>query len=172
MSSAKSDVWNPQQYERFKKERSQPFFDLMNLVQPVKDARVVDLGCGEGKLLKLLLSEKQFETILGMDVSWRSLEIAKERLRLDELPERQRSRIELIQGSLTYRDQRLNGFEAAAIVEVIEHLDAPRLATFERIVFEFARPTHVILTTPNAEYNTVFETLPAGEFRHGDHRFE
>lgn len=134
--------------------------------------RVLDLGCGEGKLLRLLLAEKQFESILGMDVSWRSLEIAKERLRLDELPERQRGRIELIQGSLTYRDQRLNGFDAAAIVEVIEHLDAARLATFERIVFEFARPKHVVLTTPNAEYNAVFETLPAGEFRHRDHRFE
>jgi 3' terminal RNA ribose 2'-O-methyltransferase Hen1 len=56
--------------------------------------RVLDLGCGEGKLLRLLLSEKQFETILGMDVSWRSLENAKERLRLDEMSERQRSRIE------------------------------------------------------------------------------
>ncbi len=134
--------------------------------------RVLDLGCGEGKLLRLLLADKQFESILGMDVSWRSLEIAKERLRLDELPERQRSRIELIQGSLTYRDQHLNGFEAAAIIEVIEHLDAARLATFERIVFEFARPKHVVLTTPNSEYNAVFETLPAGEFRHRDHRFE
>ncbi len=148
---------------------------LQTVLSAIRDTgakRVVDLGCGEGKLLKLLLSEKQFDTILGMDVSYRSLETAKERLRLDELPERQRSRIELIQGSLTYRDQRLNGFEAAAIVEVIEHLDAPRLVTFERIVFEFARPTHVVLTTPNAEYNAVFETLPAGEFRHGDHRFE
>jgi 3' terminal RNA ribose 2'-O-methyltransferase Hen1 len=145
---------------------------VLSVIRDTGAKRVVDLGCGEGKLLKLLLSEKQFETILGMDVSWRSLETAKERLRLDELPERQRSRIELIQGSLTYRDQRLHGFEAAAIVEVIEHLDTPRLATFERIVFGFARPTHVILTTPNAEYNTVFETLPAGEFRHGDHRFE
>jgi 3' terminal RNA ribose 2'-O-methyltransferase Hen1 len=134
--------------------------------------RVLDLGCGEGKLLRLLLAEKQFDSILGMDVSWRSLENAAERLRLEELPERQRSRIDLIQGSLTYRDQRLNGFDAAAIVEVIEHLDAPRLATFERIVFEFARPTHIVLTTPNAEYNAIFEFLPAGEFRHGDHRFE
>jgi 3' terminal RNA ribose 2'-O-methyltransferase Hen1 len=145
---------------------------VLSVIRDTGAKRVVDLGCGEGKLLKLFLSEKQFETILGMDVSWRSLETAKERLRLDELPERQRNRIELVQGSLTYRDQRLNGFEAAAIVEVIEHLDASRLATVERIVFEFARPTHVVLTTPNAEYNTIFETLPEGEFRHGDHRFE
>jgi len=145
---------------------------VLSVIRDTGAKRVVDLGCGEGKLLKLFLAEKQFDAILGMDVSWRSLETAKERLRLDELPERQRSRIELIQGSLTYRDQRLNGFEAAAIVEVIEHLDAPRLATFERIVFEFARPQYVVLTTPNAEYNAVFETLPAGEFRHGDHRFE
>jgi 3' terminal RNA ribose 2'-O-methyltransferase Hen1 len=159
------------------KERAPSLHDqrLQTVLSAIRDTgakRVVDLGCGEGKLLRLLLAEKQFETILGMDVSRRAVEIAKERLRLEELPERQRGRIELIQGSLLYRDQRLNGFEAAAIVEVIEHLDAPRLAAFERIVFEFARPAHVVLTTPNAEYNAVFATLPAGEFRHGDHRFE
>lgn len=145
---------------------------VLSVIRGTGTKSVVDLGCGEGKLLNLLLADKQFETIVGMDVSYRSLETAKERLRLDELPDKQRGRISLIQGSLTYRDQRLSGFEAAAIVEVIEHLDAARLATFERIVFEFARPTHVVLTTPNAEYNTVFESLPAGEFRHGDHRFE
>ncbi len=145
---------------------------VLDVVRDTGAKRVVDLGCGEGKLLRLLLAEKQFETILGMDVSWRSLELAKQRLRLDEMPERQRGRIELIQGSLTYRDQRIAGFDAAAVVEVIEHLDAARLATFERVLFEFARPRHVVLTTPNAEYNSVFATLPAGEFRHGDHRFE
>jgi 3' terminal RNA ribose 2'-O-methyltransferase Hen1 len=134
--------------------------------------RVLDLGCGEGKLLRMLLAEPQFQFVLGMDVSWRTLETAKERLRFEEMQERQRQRIDLIQGSLTYRDRRLSGFDAAAIVEVIEHLDAARLATFERIVFEFARPQYVILTTPNAEYNAVFESLPAGEFRHQDHRFE
>jgi 3' terminal RNA ribose 2'-O-methyltransferase Hen1 len=158
--------------ERILSLHTQRLQRVFSVIKGTGARRVLDLGCGEGKLLRLLLAEKQFESILGMDVSWRSLETAKERLRLDELPERQRGRIELIQGSLTYRDQRLNDFEAAAIVEVIEHLDAARLATFERIVFEFARPKHVVLTTPNAEYNAVFETLPAGEFRHGDHRFE
>ena len=75
-------------------------------------------------------------------------------------------------GSLMYRDTRLTGFDAAAVVEVIEHLDPPRLAAFERVLFEFARPGTVVLTTPNAEYNVKWETLPAGQFRHRDHRFE
>ena len=134
--------------------------------------RVVDLGCGEGRLLKVLLQDKTFEEIVGMDVSYRSLEIAKERLYLDNLPEQQRKRIKLIQGSLTYRDKRLNGYDAATVVEVIEHLDAGRLASFERVLFEFAKPNTVIVTTPNVEYNVKFENLPTGKFRHKDHRFE
>src|SRR5665213_1573376 len=107
-----------------------------------------------------------------MDVSWRTLEQAKEKLNLDRLSDRRRASISLVQGSLMYRDERLSGFDAAAVVEVIEHLDAPRLASFERVLFEFARPTHAIVTTPNFEYNALFETLPAGELRHRDHRFE
>jgi len=145
---------------------------VLSVLRSVGSKRIVDLGCGEGKLLRYLLADQQFESILGMDVSWHSLEIAKERLKLDHLSERQRARLQLIQGSLMYRDQRLSGFDAATVVEVIEHLDTPRLAAFERVLFEFARPTHAVITTPNAEYNTLFETLPAGQFRHRDHRFE
>jgi 3' terminal RNA ribose 2'-O-methyltransferase Hen1 len=135
-------------------------------------ARVLDLGCGEGRLLQALLKEKQFMEIVGMDVSYRSLEVAKDRLKLDRLPPMQRQRIQLLHGSLIYRDKRLAGYDAASVVEVIEHLDPPRLAAFERVLFEFARPKHVIVTTPNAEYNVKWETLPAGKFRHRDHRFE
>lgn len=134
--------------------------------------RVLDLGCGSGKLLRLLGDDRYFEHIAGMDVSHRALEIAAERLHLDRMPEKQRQRINLFQGSLNYRDKRLAGFDAAAVVEVVEHLDPPRLAAFERVLFEFARPATVVLTTPNVEYNVRFETLPAGSMRHKDHRFE
>lgn len=135
-------------------------------------ARVLDLGCGEGRLLQSLLKEKQFTEIVGLDVSHRALEIAHERLHYDRLPPVQKERLRLVQGSLIYRDQRLVGFDAAAVVEVIEHLDAPRLAAFERVLFECAHPKSVVITTPNCEYNVKWETLPAGKFRHRDHRFE
>lgn len=141
----------------------------------VKEARaesVIDLGCGEGRLLALLLKDRQFERILGMDVSIRSLEIAKRRLHLEDLAPKKRDRIELIHGSLMYRDTRFHGFDAATVVEVIEHMDQPRLAAFERVLFEFAKPRTIVLTTPNKEYNVVWESLKGGEMRHGDHRFE
>ena len=134
--------------------------------------RVADLGCGDGKLLKRLLADPQFTRIVGMDVDSRSLAIAHERLDLDRLPPRQRERVELLHGSLLYRDRRLAGYDAAAVVEVVEHLDPPRLAAFERTVFEFARPGTVVLTTPNRDYNVRWPALPAGRFRHRDHRFE
>ena len=134
--------------------------------------RVLDLGCGEGKLLRALLHEKTITEIVGMDVSHRSLEIASQRLHLDRMPPKQSERLKLLHSSLMYRDKRLAGYDAATVVEVIEHLDAPRLAAFERVLFEAARPRTVIVTTPNAEYNVKFDTLPAGQFRHKDHRFE
>lgn len=134
--------------------------------------RVLDLGCGEGRLLQLLLAERAFTEIVGMDVSHRALEMASERLHLEHLPALQRDRLQLLHGALTYRDRRLAGYDAAAVVEVIEHLDAARLRAFERVLFEFARPGLVVITTPNAEYNVKFESLPAGHLRHKDHRFE
>jgi 3' terminal RNA ribose 2'-O-methyltransferase Hen1 len=134
--------------------------------------RVLDLGCGEGKLLRRLLKHKGFDEVVGLDVSHRALETASERLKTDRMSEAQQQRFKLLHGSLMYRDARLAGYGAAAVVEVIEHLDPPRLAAFERVVFEFAKPATVVLTTPNVEYNVRFESLPAGRLRHKDHRFE
>lgn len=133
--------------------------------------RVLDLGCGEGKLLVMLMKDAHFEKLVGVDVSVQALERAAKRLHLDRHPKR-RERVSLFHGALTYRDDRLQGFDAAALVEVIEHLDAPRLRALERVVFAHARPGCVIVTTPNREYNVRFESLPAGNFRHPDHRFE
>jgi 2-polyprenyl-3-methyl-5-hydroxy-6-metoxy-1,4-benzoquinol methylase len=132
---------------------------------------VVDLGCGEGKLLRLLLDDPAYRRIVGVDVSHRSLEIAARRLRLEQLPDRARERITLHQSSLTYRDPKLAGFDAAVLMEVIEHVDPPRLGALEHTVFAAARPGSVLVTTPNVEYNVRFE-LPEGSTRHPDHRFE
>ena len=132
--------------------------------------RVLDLGCGEGRLLETLARDTTFEEIVAVDVSFSSLERAERRLR--RLPPRLRDRVTLLHGALTYRDRRLANFDAAAVVEVIEHLDPPRLAAFEQVLFTHARPRTVLITTPNAEYNVKFESLPAGKFRHRDHRFE
>lgn len=116
------------------------------VVAAVRDAgarRVLDLGCGEGKLVRALVEAGA--EVVGIDASVRSLQYAQRRI--DRLPERARARAKLLQGALGYRDVRLEGFDAAAVVEVIEHL-----------------------TTPNAEYNVLFPTLQG--FRHPDHRFE
>jgi len=133
---------------------------------------VVDLGCGEGALLSELVTDRRFQRVAGTDVSSRSLEIAARRLKLDRRSEREQARIELFQGSLVYRDERLAGFDAAVLVEVIEHVDPPRLPALERTVFGFAAPPTVVVTTPNVEFNVRYETLPPGRLRHRDHRFE
>jgi 3' terminal RNA ribose 2'-O-methyltransferase Hen1 len=133
---------------------------------------VVDLGCGEGKLLKELIKDKTIAKIAGMDVSVRSLEIAHRRIGMDRLPSRIKEKISLFHGSLMYKDKRFAGYDAALVIEVVEHLDPPRLAAFEKVLFKHARPKTIIITTPNREYNTTWTDLPEGAMRHSDHRFE
>ena len=134
--------------------------------------RVIDIGCGEGNLLSLLVKEHQFTNITGVDVSHVALKRAGEKLKLDRAGDSMRERVQLFQGSLTYKDSRFSGYDAACVIEVIEHLDISRLASFERVLFEFAKPPVVVLTTPNKEYNANYENLHDGDLRHGDHRFE
>ena len=133
---------------------------------------VVDLGCGEGSLLVRLLEDRAVERVLGVDVSHRAIEAAARRLHLDTMPERQRARVELVQSSLTYTDARVVGFDAAVLMEVIEHVDPPRLSALERAVLGHARPGVLVVTTPNAEHNVRYERLEHGHLRHHDHRFE
>ncbi|MEV4479958.1 3' terminal RNA ribose 2'-O-methyltransferase Hen1 [Micromonospora coxensis] len=135
-------------------------------------SRVLDLGCGGGALLTALAADRRYTEIVGTDVSTHALTLAARRLRLDRLPERQRDRIRLWQSALTYRDDRLRGWDAAVLMEVIEHVDPPRLPALEDAVLGHARPGTVVVTTPNAEYNVRYEGLGAGRFRHADHRFE
>ncbi|MEV0299669.1 3' terminal RNA ribose 2'-O-methyltransferase Hen1 [Streptomyces prasinus] len=135
-------------------------------------SRVLDLGCGQGQLVQELLRNPAFTEIVGVDVSMRALTIASRRLKLDRMGERQAARVKLLQGSLSYTDKRLKGYDAAVLSEVIEHLDLPRLPALEYAVFGAARPRTVLVTTPNVEYNVRWESLPAGHVRHGDHRFE
>ena len=133
---------------------------------------VIDMGCGSGTLIFLLLKEKQFAHIAGMDVSHMALEYAMEKLRLEKAGDSVRERVTLFQSSLTYKDSRFEGYDAACIMEVIEHLDLPRLAAFEKVLFGYTKAPLVILTTPNREYNIKYENLDESTLRHRDHRFE
>ncbi|UEM07145.1 3' terminal RNA ribose 2'-O-methyltransferase Hen1 (plasmid) [Skermanella rosea] len=128
-------------------------------------ATVLDLGCGEGRLLRRLADQGRYASLVGVDASPVALERAGRRLGA-------RTGVRLQQGALTYRDRRLAGFDAAAVVEVVEHIDPERLPAFEEAVFRTARPGTIVLTTPNRDYNGRFATLAAGTMRHPDHRFE
>ncbi|MDM9380024.1 3' terminal RNA ribose 2'-O-methyltransferase Hen1 [Chlorogloeopsis sp. ULAP01] len=145
---------------------------ILSVLKKYDAKRVIDLGCGQGTLLKILLKDSFFEQITGVDVSYRSLEIAKERLDRLRLPRDRWNRLQLIQSALTYQDKRFKGYDAATVIEVIEHLDLSRIQAFERVLFEVAQPQTIVLTTPNIEYNVRFANLPAGRLRHKDHRFE
>jgi 3' terminal RNA ribose 2'-O-methyltransferase Hen1 len=160
---------------------------LGSVVAALKNCRarsVIDIGCGEGNLLRMLSREKQFERIAGTDVSCLMLERAREKLKLIDSPNNRfyirsgdkdrtyHDRINLFQSSLTYKDARFKGYDAACVIEVIEHLDPSRLSAFERVLFDFTKPRVIILTTPNKEYNVKYENIGNNKLRHSDHRFE
>jgi len=130
---------------------------------------VLDLGCGGGELLLRLAREAQFDRIVGMDTSPDALRDAG--ILLQAEPGVLAGRVELVEASFAVPDARFAGFDAAALVETIEHIDAHRLSSVERAVFGSYRPATVVITTPNSEYNAIHGT-PAGSFRHPDHRFE
>jgi len=145
---------------------------IVGLLKELGATTVLDLGCGEGRLLRELIKIPGLKKITGLEVAPRVLAAAADRLRLDHMPDMKRQRIELLQGSLVYRDTRLQGFDAAAVIEVIEHMEADRLPAFEAALFGHARPAAVIVTTPNTEYNVLFPGMTEGAMRHPDHRFE
>lgn len=133
---------------------------------------VIDLGCGECRLTSLLLSEPQIQKVTACDVSVKTLEKAAARLHLDRMQPWRKNKLTLMQASLTYRDKRFEGYDCACVIEVLEHIEPMRIPAFERVLFEFASPKTVILTTPNREYNVNYKFLETGALRHGDHRFE
>ena len=145
---------------------------VKNAVVASGASSVIDLGCGECRLTSLLLAEPTIKNITACDVSVNVLEKAAQRLHLDRMNPHKKAKLTLMQASLTYRDQRFEGFDCACVVEVIEHIEPMRIPAFERSVFEFASPKTVIITTPNREYNQNYEHMEENSLRHGDHRFE
>ncbi len=145
---------------------------ILAVLREIGARRVGDLGCGAGALTRDLLADKQIEHVTAVDVSARALQLAARQLKLDQMPDNKRERLTIFQSSLTYRDDRLAGLDAAVLMEVIEHVDPERLPALERAVFGFAKPATILVTTPNAEYNPHFATLEPGALRHRDHRFE
>ncbi|MFC4912826.1 3' terminal RNA ribose 2'-O-methyltransferase Hen1 [Actinomadura gamaensis] len=134
---------------------------------------VLDLGCGTGKLLARLKRDRAFTKVTGADVSYRAIEMVRRRGIPDDPDDPRRpARVTVFQSALTYADRRFEGYDAAVLMEVVEHVDPPRLAAVEGVVFGAARPASVVVTTPNAEYNVRYEGLADGAMRHPDHRFE
>ncbi len=143
---------------------------VLEALTELRAGSVIDLGCGQGQLVAALLKDPSYAKVAGMEVSSHALRQASRSLRVDDMGERQSDRLELFQGSLTYEDPRLEGYDAAVLMEVIEHVDPSRLGALEHVVFGSARPGAVLVTTPNSDYNPRYEHLVGR--RHPDHRFE
>ncbi|MFC7329430.1 3' terminal RNA ribose 2'-O-methyltransferase Hen1 [Marinactinospora rubrisoli] len=154
---------------------------VLAVLRAERACRVIDIGCGSGKLVARLLDDARFERVTGVDVSTAAVDWARRRLRTDRMPEQRARRLDLFVGSALYRDRRFTGHDAAVLMEVVEHVDPSRLPALEQAVFGHAAPRTVVVTTPNIEYNVRYAGLAAsadappeapGRLRHADHRFE
>jgi small RNA 2'-O-methyltransferase len=132
-------------------------------------ASVLDLGCGSGSLLRSLAPDERFSHISGVDSSITALQRA--RCLLDADGNARAARVRLVHGSILEPTPDWAGFDAVTLVETIEHIPPGDLSRLELAVFRSARPSLVVITTPNREYNVLLG-LAAGDLRHADHRFE
>jgi 3' terminal RNA ribose 2'-O-methyltransferase Hen1 len=130
---------------------------------------VLDLGCGDGALILRLAREPAVQRVFGIDLSEAAVAAARRRLRGQ--PAGIAGKVTLTQGCMMDPAAVFAGFDAAALVETIEHLPPDRLSALERTVFLRARPAIVIVTTPNAEFNALLG-VPSHRMRHPGHRFE
>ena len=130
---------------------------------------VLDLGCGEAALTARLAAEALIERIVGIDLSAAALQRAQ--AAVDRLAPDRCRKVELLHGSVIDPPPALAGFDAAVLVETIEHLPPDRLSVLERAVFGRLRPGTVVVTTPNADFNPLLG-VPGHRFRHPEHRFE
>lgn len=159
----------PSMMERLTSLHEARLAQVLRRVRASGARRVVDLGCGGGYLLHRLLGESRFEEVVGLESCARTLLQAR-----DLLAEHLRGpapRLRLINGSYTEPQPGLAGYDAAVMIETIEHLEPGRLSAVERVVFAQMRPGWLYLTTPNREYNPRFGLSP-GELRERDHQFE
>ncbi|AVZ38258.1 MULTISPECIES: 3' terminal RNA ribose 2'-O-methyltransferase Hen1 [unclassified Dietzia] len=145
---------------------------VLDVVRDLAPGTIADVGCGSGALLGGLLKVKGVTRVIGTEVSDLALSKAATRLNVESMTERQAGRLSLLRSSLMYEDERLTGLDMAILMEVIEHVDLDRLPAVVRNVFGAMRPRHVVITTPNVEYNVHYPALATGGFRHPDHRFE
>lgn len=153
------------------RQRHQFVVDFVNQNKP---KRVADLGCGECTLLKKLRFRRDIELLAGVDIDGAKLKKRRHDLAplsIDYLlPTYDQLCVELYQGSVTQKDGRLRGFDLVTSIELIEHLTLADLGDFSDVVFGYMIPVVVIISTPNAEFNTLLPGLTG--FRHPDHKFE
>lgn len=146
------------------------FAGVMQILQQAGVQSVVDLGCGSGDFLVPLAQQDWIRRVVGVEQAPGPL--ARLRQAVLRLPDPVRAKVEIVEGSvLDPRSRSGLAFDAAVMIEVIEHLEPQRLSVLEAALFAAPAPGLVLITTPNADFNALLG-VPPKRFRHPDHRFE